>query len=159
MMRRLLGDCRGVLPIEFALVIPLMFALVLGVADVSRVLLAQNLVGQLAVELANVLKFETSPAARTSLSQETVEATLKGLSSDFAGGLIDPDQLTLSVSFYADLTALAAGMADGTGFGAAGELVAFRLDYLVPLVTPFASLLYDGGDVTRTAVVVVKNGR
>ena len=159
MMRRFLGDCRAVLPIEFALVIPLMFALVLGVADVSRVLLAQNLVGQLAVELADALKFETSPATRASLNQATMEAKIKGLTPDFAGGLIDPDKLTLTVNTYADLAALAVGTEDGNGTGAAGELVAYQVDYLVPLITPFSSLLYDGGEVTRTAVVVVKNGR
>jgi Flp pilus assembly protein TadG len=161
MMRRLLFETRAVLPIEFALIIPLVFALVFGAVDVSRVLLAQNLIGQLAGELADILKRETSVEARAGLTPEMAEALIKGLAADFAGGLVTADRLTLTVSAYPDLAAMAAGAAGGEAgsLGAPGQLIAYRLEYTIPLVTRFATLLYDGGDVTRTAVVVSKNGR
>ncbi|WP_373085680.1 TadE/TadG family type IV pilus assembly protein [Sneathiella sp.] len=161
MIFRLFRDRTAVLPIEFALIIPVMFALVLGIVDVSRVLLAHNLVGQLATDLSDHVRFDLGSESRTALSVASIRAELDMRAATFAGGLIDPEMLRLSMARYSDLAAFVNDTPEAGDPlpGQPNAVVSYRLDYTVPLMTPFAGFLYDSGDVTRTAVVVVKNGR
>ncbi|MEX1035665.1 MAG: TadE family protein [Sneathiella sp.] len=156
-----LHDERGSLAVELAILLPLVFALIFGVIDVSRVLLARGLVDQLGVELSNGMKFETTPAMRSVMTEAALQARLSGLAPEMAGGLLDVSRLELSVIPYENLLALVSNTAaDGGGLIAwPEEVVAIRLDYAVPLITPFASLVYEAGDVTQSSIVVVKNGR
>ncbi|PHQ69880.1 MAG: hypothetical protein COB93_06910 [Sneathiella sp.] len=155
------GNDHGALPVEFAFIIPLIFALILGVVDVSRVLLANSLAGQLTVELSNHYKFDVAPSARVMATQTDVETALESIASASFGSLVDASNLTLSVSTYDDMAAYVGNSINMGGplLGDAGQLVSYRIDYMVDLVTPFADLLYSGENITTTATAVIKNAR
>ena len=154
-----LRDERGSLAVEMAILLPIVFALVFAAIDISRVLLARGLVDQLGVELSNSLKYETTPAARALLTEETLQGRLSSLSEGLSGGLIDPSRLELSVFPYNDLTALVSETASGGLIGLPEAVTAIRLEYAVPLTTPFANFFYETGDSVQSSMVVINNGR
>lgn len=146
--RHMLRDSRASLPVELAILLPLVFALVFGVIDVSRVLLARSLVDHLAVSLSDEIKHTggtTAPAA-------SAQAKIATLAPNLVGGLVDVSRLSITVSAY---DSLADFVGDNTS--ADGPLVAYRLDYRVSLITPFVNYLYSSADVTESALVLVKN--
>ena len=155
--RRIISDCRGSLPVEFAIILPLVFALVFGVIDVSRVLLARSLLDHLAVSLSNEVKFRTPAAARSGLTEEALQVKLATLAPDLVGGLIDVPRLGVSVRHYASIADFAGGNILSEE-GRSGAITAYHLDYAVTLITPFMNYLYSSAEVTKSTVVVVKNG-
>lgn len=159
LIRRVMADSRASLPVELAVILPLVFALIFAMVDASRLLLARSLADALAVALSEDIKLETPQAVRAGLTVAAIEGELAALVPVFAGTLIDASRVRLTVQSYDDLAALAGGSPNaGAAPGAAGGITAYRLDYTVPLITPFVNYLYSSGDVTGTATVVVKNG-
>ncbi|MZR31806.1 TadE/TadG family type IV pilus assembly protein [Sneathiella litorea] len=155
--RKIVSDCRGSLPVEFAIILPLVFALVFGVIDVSRVLLARSLLDHLAVSLSDEVKFRAPETVRSGLTEEALQVKLSTLAPDLVGGLIDVTRLGVSVRHYASLADFVSGNVL-LEEGRPGALTAYHLDYAVTLITPFMNYLYSSEEVTKSAVVVVKNG-
>ncbi|WP_288902086.1 TadE family protein [uncultured Sneathiella sp.] len=152
-VRMVASDGRASLPVELAVILPLVFALVFGVVDVSRVLLARSLLDHLAVALSDEIKFNSAAGTEGVLTSGEAEARLVTLAPDLVGSLVDVSRLSVTVSRYESL-------ADFVGASPSdeGTLTAYRLDYGVTLITPFVNYLYNSADVTESALVVVKNG-
>ncbi|MDF2367191.1 TadE/TadG family type IV pilus assembly protein [Sneathiella sp.] len=148
-IQRLARDNRASLPVELTIILPLVFALVFGVIDVSRVLLARSLVDHLAVSLSEQIKFEGGSPA----TQAAAQAKLVTAAPNLVGGLVDVSRLSVTVSNFGSL----ADFVDDSP-SADGPLTAYRLDYVVTLITPFVNYLYSSADVTESALVLVKNG-
>ncbi len=150
---------RGSLAVELAILLPIVFAIVFAAIDISRVLLARGLVDQLGVELASSLKYETTPAARALMTEAALQGQLSSLSASFGGGLIDTSRLSLSVLSYDDLPAFVSETAGGALIGLPEAVTAIRLDYTVPLTTPFANFFYETGELVQSSIMVINNGR
>lgn len=152
-IRRVSSDRRASLPVELAIILPLVFALVFGVVDVSRVLLARSLLDHLAVALSDDFKFNSALGTGSVLTSEGAETRLVTIAPDLVGSLVDVSRLSVTVSHYDSLADfVSASPSEG------GTLTAYRLDYIVTLITPFVNYLYSSADVTESALVVVKNG-
>ena len=148
-IRCFVKDSRASLPVELAIVLPLVFALVFAVIDVSRVLLARSLVDHLATSLSDEIKFAGGPAVTSAAAQ----ARLATIAPDLVGGLVDVSRLSVTVNNYDSLADFV-----GSSPSADGPLTAYRLDYGVTLITPFVNYLYSSADVTESALVLVQNG-
>ncbi len=155
--RRSLLDERASLAVEMAILLPLVFALLFAIIDVSRLLLTRSLLDQLAQSLADHVRRELPMPVRAHLPPAALEAHLSGLAASVTGGMLQADALTLSVEHFPDLASLAAGVpSDGSDDGAAG-LTAYRLEYEVPFLTPFVNYLYPSGAALESVYLVIRN--
>ncbi len=150
-LRGIVSNCRASLPVELAVILPLVFALVFGAIDVSRVLLARSLLDHLAVSLSDDFKF--NGGGQGEITSAAAEAKLVTIAPDLVGGLIDVSRLNVTVSNYDTLADFTSGSSSTNG-----TLTAYRLDYVVTLITPFVNYLYSASEVTESIVLVVKNG-
>ena len=151
-LREVASNCRASLPVELAIILPLVFALVFGVIDVSRVLLARSLLDHLAVSLADDIKFNGGAAGV--ITSAGAEARLAAIAPNLVGGLVDVSRLNVTVSNYETLADFTSG-----SISAEGSLTAYRLDYIVTLITPFVNYLYSASEMTESVVLMVRNGR
>lgn len=151
-LRAVASNCHASLPVELAVILPLVFALVFGVVDVSRVLLARSLLDHLAVSLADDIKFNSGAAGVVTSTE--AEAKLAVIVPNLVGGLVDVSRLNVTVSNYESFADFTRG-----SIAAEGPLTAYRLDYIVTLITPFVNYLYSASEVTESVVLMVRNGR
>ena len=159
LLTRLKREARASLAVEMAILLPLIFALIFVVIDVSRLLLTRSLLDQLAQNLADDLRREVPHGLRAALTPADVEARLVAMAPVFGSGMIREEGLTLTLAAYEDIAALmTASPGAPPGVGAPGMLVGYRLDYDMPLLTPFADYLYPSGAAQETVYLVVKNG-
>lgn len=80
MIRRLLGDQKGVAAIEAALVLPILFLMLAGIMEYSRVLLAQHMLRDLIDEAARRGAVQQLAATEVADSVTTGAALIPGLS-------------------------------------------------------------------------------
>ncbi|MAL78299.1 MAG: hypothetical protein CMN55_04200 [Sneathiella sp.] len=160
LLARLKREERASLAVEMAILLPLIFALIFAVIDVSRLLLTRSLLDQLAQSLADDWRRDVPRGLRTTLTPADVEARLAAIVPLFGGEMIRAEGLTLTLAAYEDIAALmtANSAIPPVGVGAPGMLVGYRLDYDMPLLTPFADYLYPSGAARETVYLVVKNG-
>lgn len=151
-----LQDRRGGLAIEYALILPLIFALVLGVVDVSRMLLAQAMLDHLSVELTDYFQLELSSESRSTISQAEIEVALQAIATEQLGMLVTDENLFLTVSVYEDMADYAGNVTGSSSslMGKAGQIVEVKLDYTLSLITPFANFLYPDKALSLSAATV-----
>ncbi|TNE38605.1 MAG: pilus assembly protein [Alphaproteobacteria bacterium] len=155
----LLSDSNGSLAVEYALVIPLTFALLFAMVDVARLLFADVWMRHLATEIADKVRLETPIADRASLTEAGLQAELQALATTSAAGLVNPSAITLTLTSYDSLADTALGTAmETTDLAGENQLIRYHVGYQVGLITPFANLLYANGDVPRIADIMVRHG-
>ncbi|USG63043.1 pilus assembly protein [Sneathiella marina] len=154
------GSGEGSVIVEYAIIAPILFALVFAVVDFSRIFLAKSYATDTLVELSNYYRYEMSPDALKSVSLSHLQAKAQSLSGAKLGGLANMGDVSVSLSTYRNISDLVNGM-EGKNtdlFGGAGDLVKYNLHYTVSPLTPFADYLYPSAALLNTVTLVLKNG-
>jgi hypothetical protein len=172
---------RGATAIEFAMIAPFYFLLIIGIMETSMVMFAQHVLESAAANASRIGK--TGYVAATKTQQQTVLQTVQNL----AGFLMDTAKISITAQAYKSLSAVGTGEpfidANGngkwdigenytdtngsgsynsdvgaSGYGGAGDIVVYTIAYPWPIMTP-AMGLFIGTDnsLTLKSRVVVKN--
>ncbi len=103
-LRMLLKQNDGSAAIEFGILGPIFIAFIIGIIDVGMMLVAQNALDAAA---SRASQFGLTGQSSTNLSRKAaIEKTVKDTIKAYSGGMIDLDQVKISVSAYDEFTAI-----------------------------------------------------
>ena len=174
------GD-RGATAVEFALIAPFYFLLIIGIMETSLVMFAQHV---LECAASNAARTGKTGYIGTNVSQaQTIATTV----SDLAGYIMDSSKISITAEAYKSMGAIGTGEpfvdanANGkwdvgenytdtngnghydsdigvSGYGGSGDIVVYTISYPWPIMTPIMQpLLGKDGILTLQSRVVVKN--
>ena len=114
---------RGTVALEFALLAPAFFLLLLGIVEVSMMIGAQELMENAAYNASRLAK--TGYVATGQTQAQTVSQVVTNELSSY-GALIDPAQVTMTQASYGSFSSASAG--GGTaGYGTEQQIVVYTL--------------------------------
>lgn len=172
---------RGATAVEFALIAPFYFLLLIGIIESSMVMFAQHVLECAAANATRMGKTGYVIPAKT--QQDTIMTTVTNL----AGFLMDSSKISITSLSYKSLSAIGSGEsfidANGngkwdvgekytdsngngkydsdigaTGYGGAGDIVVYTIAYPWPVMTPImVPFIGTDGVLTLKSRVVVKN--
>ena len=147
----------GVTAIEFAMIAPVLFMFLLGITELSLILLAEHLLENATYNASRTSK--TGYVAEGSTQLETVRGVLLSRLSGL-DPLIDPDLLTITYTSYGDLSDI--GQPEqGTeeNLGTASQVVVYTVSYPWKLFTPvIGNLMGDEHNIINlSSRIVVRN--
>lgn len=180
-MRSLWRAEQGATALEFALVSPVLFLLVMGTVETALIYTAQNLLESATFSASRLGK--TGRVNNASTQQQTIRVELERV----AGALLDPKRIQITSFSYKDFNEVGQpepfvdannnkkrdngenytdinnnGQYDedrgSTGYGKATEIVVYQVRYPWDLFTPLmAEFIGEDGTITLTSRAVVKN--
>ena len=149
---------KGATAVEFALIAPLFFLIFLGIFEVGAILLIQT---SLETSILQVSRFGRTGSTVTG---QTSQQTALALASQYSFGLVNPTNLVLTVTPYANfgsMPTLANAPTSGTqNFGTGNQAVLYTLSYNWNFFTPLLGNLLSptgNGTIKLTASAVVQN--
>ena len=172
---------RGATAVEFAMIAPFYFMLIIGTMESAMVMFAQH-----------VLECAASNASRTGKTgyigaAQTQAETVKGTVDKLASFLMESSKITIVAKAYKSLSAIGSGEAfvdanangkwdvgenytdsnsngqydsdiGASGYGGSGDVVVYTITYPWPIMTPvMAQILGKDGIWKQQSRVVVKN--
>ncbi len=179
--RRFLADREGATAVEFALVAPVFFLLIIGMIELSLLMMADAILQSAVGDAARTGITGSSPAG--SSRTDAIQAAIAGLT----GGILDPDRIELDVLVYPSFDSIGKpepftdqngnGTYDAgepftdtngnghwdadmgaAGLGGPGDIVLYRARYDWRLITPFIrGLVLPDGVVHLEATTAVRN--
>jgi len=172
---------QGATAIEFAMIAPAYFFLIIGIMEVSMVMFAQHVLESASANASRIGK--TGYVSPTQSQQQTILNTISSL----GGFLLDINKVVVTSEAYKSFSGIGSGEpfvdANGngkwdvgenytdsngngkydtdigtSGYGQAGDIVVYTIAYPWPIMTPIMGL-YIGTDgiLTLKSRVVVKN--
>lgn len=149
--------CAGATALEYAVLIPILLLLLLGIVEYSLIMYASA-----------VLEGATTTAARAGktgypdpTSETTRQSYVYNLLDQQASGLLDPSKITVTATAYDNFAEIGQSSQGTPGVGQANQIVVYTTSYPWPVATPMLQALLDGGDGTGTFTVtstaIVKN--
>ena len=148
--------CEGLTAVESAIIAPVFFIILMGIFEVGAIMLIQT---SLETSILQISRF-----GRTgdTVAGQTPQQTALALASNYSFGLVNPNNLTLTVTPYASFSAmpsLAQAPTTGTqNFGTSKQAVLYTLSYNWQFFTPLVGvLLSPTGSLNLTASAVVQN--
>ena len=150
--RRFRHNSNGSAIIEFAVVAPVLFLLLVGFIELGLILLATSL-----------LEGATDVGARIGKTNYTLndldrQTYILNQINNYSGGLLNPANITITVKSYTFSSTGVIGAATTNFTGGAGALVEYRVSYPWQIFTPlFSSVFGTGGVYTINAVSFVRN--
>ena len=145
---------RGTVALEFALLSPIFFLLLMGIVEISLMIGAQQLLESAAYNASRLAKTGYTATGQTQ-SQTVSQIVTNELSS--YGILIDPSLVTMTAANYSSFSSAASG-GGAAGFGGEQQIVVYTITYPWKLLTPImSSIIGTGGIVSLTSTIVVRN--
>jgi len=153
---RLRGGERGIAAVEFALLAPIMILLLVGVTEMSLILLADHLLENATYNASRLAKTGFIESGKTQM--ETVMDELLGRLGGLSP-LLNPARLSVSSTVYGDLSDIGQPGEGSTGLGTASQVVVYVISYPWQTFTPLIGDLVgnEDGVITLTARIVVRN--
>jgi Flp pilus assembly protein TadG len=146
---------KGTTAVEMALIAPVFFLFMIGVVEISMVMVTQHLMENAA--------YNTSRLAATGFTnggqsqQQTVTAILNTELRSL-GALIDTNKVTVTSTAYASLGTVGVAGQGTPGLGTSGQVVTYVISYPWKLFTPMLSaIIGTGGILTLSTRIVVQN--
>lgn len=154
--RNLITAQAGASAVEFALVGPLLIALLIGMAEFARVATTQVLLEGAARDASRYGITGSTTPGLPPMSQAEREAQIKNVIAKETVGLVDMTKITIQIKAYSDFDDVGSpGGKDGAG--AADEVVVYTLTYDQPLITSLFAGLVKRSAIRHEARVVVRN--
>lgn len=147
---------RGVTAIEFALVAPAFIILLIGITEISLVMLAEHLLENAAYNASR--KAKTGYIAEGKTQTETVMdvllTRLSGLSP-----LLDPAKVSVTWTSYGSLSDIGQPEQGIASMGTTSEVVVYTIAYPWKLFTPLVGQMIGNEDnvITLSSRIVVRN--
>lgn len=151
MRRRRLGR-RGSAVLEFALVVPVVITLMVGLFELGMQLMT-----------AGMLDYGVRMATRWGVTGNatpdgsTREAYIRSRIIDATGGFLKSGQLTVTLTSYGSWAGAVARTGATSGSGGSGAVVSYSVSYLQPVMTPPAVAMLGKREFRHTDVLVVNN--
>ncbi len=147
---------RGVTAVEFALIAPVFFMIMMGIVEVSLVMLTQHLMDNTMFNASRTAKTGYTEDGKTQLDTVVQQVTTE-LGS--LAPLIDVSKISFSYASYGSLTDINQPEAGQQNLGTAQQVVVFTLTYPWHFFTPIiGNIMGDANrDMTLTSKIVVRN--
>lgn len=147
---------RGVTAIEFALVAPAFIILLIGITEISLVMLAEHLLENAAYNASRKAKtgYVTEGKTQTDTVMNVLLTRLSGLSP-----LLDPAKVSVTWTSYGNLSDIGQPDQGVASMGAASEVVVYTIAYPWKLFTPLIGQMIGNEDniITLSSRIVVRN--
>jgi TadE-like protein len=150
---------RGSVVVEFALVIPVFFAIIFAVVDISRTFLFANYAEQILMRLSNYCRDELTLEKRQTVSQMELKSKADEIEGNYKGSLSSVAILEVTGTAFESIDDLLhdTEQMDNGLLGQPGDIVRYTLSYEFSTSTPFSNFFYPAGVVTQSVSLVVKN--
>ena len=147
---------RGITALEMALIAPVFFTMLMGVVEVSLVMLAQHLLENATFNASRLAKTGYVTTGKTQMA--TVMAALDGELGSLAP-LIDVTKLSMTSTAYGNLSQINQPGQGVAGLGAAQQVVVYTVSYPWKFFTPMiGQIMGDANNMlTLTSRIVVRN--
>lgn len=139
----------GATIVEFAMIVPVVITIMLGLIETGLLLTAQGILDGAATSAARIGSTGYTPAG---VSRSTYMANYV---SSQAYGLIDAQRLQVTARSYPNFAAIGKPNAGTAGYGGPNDVVVYRLTYPWTGFTPFLGAFF--GNLTLTSTVTVRN--
>lgn len=152
--KRCRTDEAGSVAVEFAIGASFALALIFSVVDVGRLFIVSGLLGDAVRQISRDNQVRPTPFSAGAFSVNAA-ATLTAA----ADGLFDANTVSIATTVYDDFDALAANTPDAGAppGGDPGQIVKYRLTYLMSYYTPFIGMLMDVAAFNHVAEIIVYN--
>jgi Flp pilus assembly protein TadG len=146
---------KGTTAVEMALIAPVFFLFMIGVMELSLVLLTQHLMENAAYNTSRLAATGYTNAGQS--QQQTIIAILNNEMQSL-GAIIDPNKISVTSTAYASLGSVGVAGQGASGYGSSGQVVTYVITYPWKLFTPMMSaLMGTGGILTLSTSIVVQN--
>lgn len=147
---------RGVAAIEFALVAPAFFFLLIGITELSLVMLTEHLLENATYNASRTAKTGFIKEGKTQVEtvMDVLITRLSGLSP-----LLDPAKISVTWTSYGNLSNIGQPDQGTANLGTASEVVVYTIAYPWKLFTPMiGDIIGDENDtITLSSRIVVRN--
>ncbi|MDE2030159.1 MAG: pilus assembly protein [Alphaproteobacteria bacterium] len=148
------GARRGVTAVEFALLAPVFFLMLMGITETCLMWGAQQMLESAAFNTTRLAKTGYTGSGQT--QQQTLSQIL-GNELQTYGNLIDTSKVTMTAAAYNSFSSASNG-GGASGYGTQDQIVVYTITYPWKLFTPIMSnLIGTNGVVDLTADIVVRN--
>lgn len=142
--------------IEFALIAPALFFLLIGIMEISLIMLTEHL-----LENATYNASRTSKTGYIAEGKTQLETVMEVLNKRLAGlaPLLDSSKVTVTTTKYGKLSDIGQPEQGIESLGAAGEIVVYTVSYPWEFFTPLIGDLMgdEYGIMTLSSRIVVRN--
>lgn len=144
--------------LELALLGPLLVTVLLMVFEVGYQCAVAAALDYGAQRAARIGITGASTANGPVASNGQRQTAIRNAVLNFAGGLLQDPQFTLTQSSFGSFAAASANLGPSSGPGAAGQVVRYDLTYVQPLLTgPFAASLFGRTEFVHSTTLTVVN--
>ena len=146
--RSALGEA-GAAIVEFAMIVPVVITLMLGLIETGLLLTAQGILDGAATSAA---RLGSTGYTKAGVDRSTF---LANYVSSQAYGLIDPARLQVRAKSYSNVSSIGQQGQGTVGYGGPNDVVVYSLTYPWTGITPFLAAAF--GNITLNATVTVRN--
>lgn len=139
----------GAAIVEFAMIVPVVITIMLGLIETGLLLTAQGILDGAATSAARI---GSTGYTKTGMARSTY---LANYIASQAYGLIDPARLQVSARSYANFSSIGQQGQGTAGYGGPNDVVVYSLTYPWTGITPFLSAAF--GSITLNSTVTVRN--
>lgn len=147
---------RGVTAVEFALIAPVFIMLMIGITEISLIMLSEHLLENAVYNASRTAKTGYVESGKTQLDtvMDVLHARLSGLAP-----LLDPAKLTVTTVSYGDLSDIGQPEQGSEGLGTASQVVVHTITYPWQTFTPLmGGIIGDQNGIIRlSSRIVVRN--
>jgi len=145
------GGCdRGASAIEFALVAPMLFLMLFGLIELSLIMFTYAVIDTATTIGSRIGRtgYTTSGLSREDYIQQQVGA--------LSMGVLDPSQLTITITSYSDFSSIGQAGQGQAGAGGAQAIVVYQVTYPWTIMTPMMNQFF-GTTFNIQSIATVRN--
>lgn len=117
----------GATIIEFAILVPTFILLIFGVINIGLMMVIEN---ALEAAVREASRYGITGASQTNMTRgNSILQVINNVTNKYSGGIINANQLTVTVLSYPDLTAVSGGSGQSGSYGTGGQAVLYKLSY------------------------------
>lgn len=154
-LRRWTKDNKGAAALEFALVAPVFFLMVIGIIEFSLLMATQSI-----LEGATASVGRTYKALAQKNQQGVGVGVIRNAIIDRGGGIIDPNHLRvhlIRLAGWGNASGNEPNTPVSNNTGGTGDITHYKVFYEYNLLTPLIGKFFDNGKLDLRASIVIQN--